>query len=1111
MAEQMDSFHASDELAVPALEALVAMNSVRTRTLGYYFLPHFHPYASELVDELIEDSIAGLEAADTRYQTKPDGSWVMLPGGGPRPVHYRELFTEADYAPTKLVRKPYPVADLDFGSGGAYSVYNWELFYHLPLTVAMHLSKNQRFEEAQRWLHHIFDPTDDGPGPTPERFWKVRPFHTTHVQQIEKILVNLSTNADEKLKAETVESIQRWRDAPFRPHAVARYRPSAYMFKAVMAYLDNLIAWGDALFRQDTGESINEATQVYVLAANILGRRPQAVPRKGWQRPQTYSSLRADLDEFGNALREVEADIPFDLGPAPAPASGDGPLASLASMGDALYFCVPRNDKLIGYWDTVADRLFKIHNSLNIQGVFRQLPLFEPPIDPALLAKAVAAGVDIGAVISGQNQPMPLVRFPVLIAKAAELCQEVQSLAANLLSAMEKEDGEALQAMRARHERTVLALAETVRYQQWQEAIKAREGVERTLANAVGRYVYYERLLGRSEADITVPTLSELDTEALARMRLQAKEPELGLRPIPVDIVGNADAGGHPLSANESDELDKLGHAQDQRDRAAGVEALAAALSMIPMGSVDGKPLGVGTGIQIGGLNLAEAMSAGAAVLRALGDRADYQATLAGKVASFGRREQEWAHASNVAAGEITTTFKHLRAAQIREAMSEREWRNHQQQIRNAEEVERFLTDERTGKTTRTALYAWLRREVRGLYGQCFQLAFDVARKAERALQHELGDPGLSYLQFGYQSGREGLLAGERLYLDVRRMELAYQELNRREYELTRHVSLRQVDPTALLALRATGSCTVRLPEELFDLDCPGHYFRRLRTVALSLPCVVGPYASVNCTLTLLRSSIRTTPSLGEDGYPRSASGDDPRFSDHFGGIQSIVTSSATNDPGLFEPVGRDERYLPFEGSGAISEWRLELPADVPQFDRSTISDAILHLRYTAREGGVPLRNAAVANLSDRVAAAAATGSDRLLSIRHEFPTEWARFTSTTLGATTPLAPLKITLREEHYPFWASTFAPLALTSAVLYAQPGPTTGTTVTVYDKEVDDPPGSRHESGLVKDPSMGALRVGALPGPLPPAVGDLTLYLDDTTLVDLWLVLTWGTGSP
>ena len=60
-------------------------------------------------------------------------------------------------------------------------------------------------------------------------------------------------------------------------------------------------------------------------------------------------------------------------------------MATLRSLGKALYFCVPQNDKVLSYWDTVEDRLFKIRNSLNIQGIFRQLPLFAPPIDPATL------------------------------------------------------------------------------------------------------------------------------------------------------------------------------------------------------------------------------------------------------------------------------------------------------------------------------------------------------------------------------------------------------------------------------------------------------------------------------------------------------------------------------------------------------------------------------------------------------------------------------------------------------------------------------------------------------------------------------------------------------
>ncbi len=87
------------------------------------------------------------------------------------------------------------------------------------------------------------------------------------------------------------------------------------------------------------------------------------------------------------------------------------------------------------------------------------------------------------------------------------------------------------------------------------------------------------------------------------------------------------------------------------------------------------------------------------------------------------------------------------------------------------------------------------------------------------------------------------------------------------------------------------------------------------------------------------------------------------------GSMQTIVTSSAQNDSGLFETNLRDERYLPFENSGVIREWSLELPAnpslgDPAQFDHDTISDVILHVRYTAREGGELLRKGANVQLS---------------------------------------------------------------------------------------------------------------------------------------------------
>lgn len=222
--------------------------------------------------------------------------------------------------------------------------------------------------------------------------------------------------------------------------------------------------------------------------------------------------------------------------------------------------------------------------------------------------------------------------------------------------------------------------------------------------------------------------------------------------------------------------------------------------------------------------------------------------------------------------------------------------------------------------------------------------------------------------------------------------------MNKREYEITKHVSLLSLDPAALLQLRQTGRCEVSIPEAVFDLGFPGHYMRRVKSVSISIPCVTGPYIGVNCTLTLLKNSLRNSSILRNGKYMRDVQSDDPRFTDYYGSIQSIVTSSGQNDSGLFETNLRDERYLPFEGAGAISAWRIELSDQFRQFDYDTISDVILHLRYTAREGGSLLTQRATAELQGLLNEFAGKGQARLFSLRQEFPTEWQRF-KTIAGA----------------------------------------------------------------------------------------------------------------
>ncbi|MBC7814836.1 MAG: hypothetical protein H7175_27005, partial [Burkholderiales bacterium] len=195
------------------------------------------------------------------------------------------------------------------------------------------------------------------------------------------------------------------------------------------------------------------------------------------------------------------------------------------------------------------------------------------------------------------------------------------------------------------------------------------------------------------------------------------------------------------------------------------------------------------------------------------------------------------------------------------------------------------------------------------------------------------------------------------------------------------------------------------------------HYFRRIKSVSITLPCVVGPYTTIACTLRLLKNSVRinTGNGSGDDTYARNTDEtglplDDARFVENNIPVKAIAASSGQNDSGLFELQFRDERYLPFEGAGIISLWSLELFNDLPsnnpdfgkplrQFDYNTVSDAILHVKYTAREDAGGFKNRAITHLRRYFDAETTTPSMRLFSLREEFPAQWHRFLNPADGA----------------------------------------------------------------------------------------------------------------
>ena len=912
----------------------------------FHFKNFYHPFVCGFT-KLVYNPLQGIPALMRRETQLQDSGF-----------RFRQ-----NYQPTFAVVEPgteelYPNERVDFAPDGAYSPYNWELFYHAPLFIANALSKNQRFEEAREWYHFIFNPLgieSAMPGGSPmSKYWITKPFFETtdpqYLQQrIENILLMLAGNTNTPETKQALEAqVRDWRTHPFEPHRIASYRTVAYQKTVVMKYLDNLIVWGDSLFRQDSMESINEATQLYLLAAEILGPRPKNIPPHVQPPAQTFNELEAQLDTFSNALVEIENLVP--------PLPGDGANDADAAPLPTLYFCIPQNDTMLRYWDTVADRLFKIRHCMNIEGVVRQLALFEPPIDPGALVKAVAAGVDIGAALADLNAPLPIYRFNILLQKANEVCSDVKMLGGELLAALEKKDAEQLSLLRQRQEIRLLDAITAVRQNQIEEAKENLAALHKSLELAEIRKQFYE----------SREFLNSGEKAALALAAVSLATQTAGTT---IDILGS-------VLANVP-------------DFTAGVSGL-------------GSPHVV---TKTGGSNLSKSAELTARSLYQVSNLLDKYGAVSSTVASYQRRMDDWNLQAALANQEMQQLERAMAAAELRQTLAEKELANHLLQIENAHETEAFLRD----KFTNQELFQWQVGQIAGVFFRSYQLAYDLAKRAERCFRFELGLHDSSYIQFGYwDSLKKGLLAGEKLQYDLRRLESAYLEQNRREFELVKHVSLLQLDPLALVQLRETGRCFFRVPEELLDLDYPGHYFRRIKSVSLTIPCVVGPYTTISCTLRLLKNSIRINTTNGDNGYARNTDeqgmpADDARFVETNIPVKAIAASNAQNDSGMFEMMFRDERYLPFEGAGAIGEWSLELFNDhssnnpdfgkpLRQFDYDTITDVILHCKYTAREDAGAFKNAVISHLREYFAQDGAKPGLRLLNLRQEFPGEWYRF-----------------------------------------------------------------------------------------------------------------------
>mgnify|MGYP001078801579 CR=1 FL=1 len=837
-----------------------------------------------------------------------------------------------NYQPTELVHSVLPKDNVQVLLEEPYAIYNWELFFHVPVTIAQRLSENQQFEEAMRWYHYIFDPTSTTdmagqPTTSPKRFWKFYPFYEVASQPIQTMYDLVVAIANNNNNARN--QVRTWEKHPFQPHVIARMRHMAYMKSVLMKYLDNLIAWGDRLFRQDTIESINEATQLYILAANLLGRRPNKIPSRVKKQYESFASL-GTLDSLSNAWVQIESYFTPNAAAAGTntPNNNTPPGANLT-----LYFCLPENQKLLSYWDTVADRLFKIRNCMNIDGEERTLALFEPPIDPALLVRAAAMGMDITTVRNNMNAvKMPHYRFNIVVQKANELAAEVKALGQSLLSALEKKDGEALALLRSGNELKLLDKVTYIKELQLQEAQENLESVKVTQAITQARYDYYS----------SREKVSELENKALLLSREGAM---------------------HQI-------------------RQSAIQAISSTLAAIPQ--FHGQ-LFASVGISFGGQHLHAALQALSTVEGIRATAKNNEASNTATMASYERRMDDWMFQADTAAKELEQVALQLLMAQIRVNVARRELSNHLLQMEQSREADAMMRN----KFTNEQLYNWMASQISATYFQCYQQAYEWAKKAEQTLFREqpllkAKAPANGFVKFGYwDSLRKGLLSGESLSFDLKKMETAYMDENEREMELTKSWSLALYQPEELIALRTGGSCSLKIDRLWLDLDYPGHYLRKIKSVTITIPSVSGPYTTISAELCLKKN------------YLYNAAGAQLLSPEDTGDVspvnERVFTSRAQNDGGVFELNFRDERYLPFECRGLEnSEWVLRLMEDplLRQFDYSAISDVIIQFNYTARYSSAK-ETATVTQLRSMLLGTAATDVPVYFALKQDFSNEW--------------------------------------------------------------------------------------------------------------------------
>ncbi|MFP0193805.1 neuraminidase-like domain-containing protein [Pseudomonas sp. PHC1] len=762
---------------------------------------------------------------------------------------------------------------------GANGLFFWELFFHLPHLIAARLRDENRFEAAQRWLHFIFEPQapkkpaqDD----TPERpqYWHCRPLNVKKPDIAYEVF------------------------APGDPDAIAYSSPRHYQIVIFLDYVNNLIAWGDWLYRQMTRDSLTAAKLQYVRARSLMGARPDTRSINSWKAKELGELVgeiqtRSALADFEKTLQLPEEGLPLRAART----------QQLGVYGTSS-FKIPVSPRLLRFFELPDERIDNIRHGRTIDGKLASIPLFTA-MDPDELLSRLAAG-NAGPVrpMGGQLR-VAAYRWNVLFDAALQMVQHLQELGNEVQRLLENQDRVQQEMLQQRHLTELGEFARRAQEESIAREVESLTALQHSRTMAEERELHYtdlyEKHISPGEYSVLVNVESASAVNSLAT-GYQAGAAVLHAFP---NIFGTASGGaqpGHLLSAVGfgfqiyADALrasaDKTATSESYRRRREEWRLLRNQATA-EKNAISAQIAGQERAIKAARINLEHTLAVNSQALKLF----EFLQTRATNLELY-----QWLM------GQLQTLhFQAYDAAVALCLSAQAALRAETCEFENYQLDTDVWRDQRRGLTAGATLLASLLR-MRSEYLQRRERRQEIVKTV--SLQRLFDDPATRIKGYdNWADAREQLLA--------------------------------------------TGLLDFELIQLLFDRDYHDHYCRQISRVEVSLPILTGPFENVVANLIQVGSYIATKPSTESLEYLHSGEGVAPvDVLINLSSGQQVSLSSGLDDTGLVSLRADEGMTLPFENTGAVSRWQIVFPWHLKQGPMlSSLTDIVIKVFYTAKVG----------------------------------------------------------------------------------------------------------------------------------------------------------------